>query len=329
MSGKRRRTRRKGEEESPEYALLKSLRSSFLAHAERCGAPRAAIGILASWLLEQMEEETVFDAVVVADQKLGGPATEALLAALVETYDFVAHLVLWRTESGSQGASAVARLLHTSSSLVSLEMVDIGMGARPGADLGRALQLNASLKSLTLDHNPAFGAQGVAGLATGLRWNESLTKLSMRFCGLDAAAGAVLGSKILPYAGALAELDVYGNALGAPGIHALVKGLPHAQCLATLNVGDNGAHHPPRKVYRRLATVLPVAPALTALNIDGNLVSEEGAQLLLAALEDAPRIVSFDLTDRIDHDTTLAFKALEKVHAKAAGKKKRRRKKAA
>ena len=281
---------------------------------------------LGRWLKEQMEEEEMFDAVVVSDTLIGPLASCALIDALASSYPSLLHLVLLRNSVGDLGGRAAAQLVASSASLNSLELVDQELTAAVGEPLGHALQTNTSLKVLHLDYNPLLGSQGLASLSRGFSWNESLSTLSLQFCGLDELAGPVLASAILPF-GSLTHLDLYGNRLGVKGVHALLKGLPDATKLHTLNLGDNDAHSPPSKVARRMVDAMHRTPSLTSLDFSGHLIDDSIARILYAGLEGAPHIVSFPLTDRMDHDLILAFKSLEKAHAKARRRKRRRPKK--
>ena len=281
---------------------------------------------LGRWLKEQMEEEEMFDAVVVSDTPIGPLASSALIDALASSYPSLLHLVLLRTDGGDLGGIAAASLLASSASLNSLELVDQGLTGAVGEHLGAGLQTNTSLKVLNLDYNPLLGSQGLASLSRGFSWNESLSSLSLQFCGLDERAGPVLASGILPF-GSLTSLDLYGNRLGVKGVHALLKGVPEATNLQSLNLGDNGAHNPHSKVARRMVDAMHRTPSLTSLDFSGHLLDDPVARILHAGLETAPHIVSFPLTDRMDHDLILAFKSLEKAHAKARRKRRRPKKK--
>jgi hypothetical protein len=59
----------------------------------------------------------------------------------------------------------------------------------------------APLVTLLLDHN-AIGDAGVTALAEGLRGNRALTLLSLAYCQIGPAGGAVLGAVVLPSSGA-------------------------------------------------------------------------------------------------------------------------------
>ena len=64
----------------------------------------------------------------------------------------------------------------------------------------------APLVTLLLDHN-AVGDEGVTALAEGLRGNRSLTLLSLGYCQIGPAGGAVLGAVALPSSGAPCPLS--------------------------------------------------------------------------------------------------------------------------
>jgi Leucine Rich repeat len=115
---------------------------------------------------------------------------------------------------GAQGAAALLQAVSSSKSMLSLAVAGCAVGAEGAAAIAAALAVDTQLQALNLAYND-LGAQGAAALAAAVRRNSTLTSLNLRGNCLKEAGGRVLAKALLANSGALRELNIADNRMGA------------------------------------------------------------------------------------------------------------------
>jgi Leucine Rich repeat len=114
---------------------------------------------------------------------------------------------------GAQGAAALLQAVSSSKSMLSLAVAGCAV-AEGAAAIAAALAVDTQLQALNLAYND-LGAQGAAALAAAVRRNSTLTSLNLRGNCLKEVGGRVLAKALLANSGALKELNIADNRMGA------------------------------------------------------------------------------------------------------------------
>jgi len=135
---------------------------------------------------------------------------------------------------------AFMKVLGTNTSLASLDLCNCRLQDDVGAEIGNMLATNTGLVRLDLDYN-ALGAKSLDAIATGLRSNRTLQSLSLEHNPLTGDDGMDV-SRVLAFAAALpacrtlTSLNLYGTRLGRRGGRALAEALPECPGLMCMQL---------------------------------------------------------------------------------------------
>lgn len=193
--------------------------------------------------------------------------------------------------------------------------------------------MNNSLLSLKLDFNRTLGCDGVVALSKGLKLNNTLKFLSLKFCGIGVRGGAALSDVLSFPRTAVESLDLEGNPLGGQGLEALSLGLKINNRLQKLSLAD--IHILPTTDDAVLVSMQIFGDAiahhktLIEVNLLRNILGEAGGSELLKHVKTNSKIQSL-----LVEDTKLPpeiYVSLCRTHTqppqKGASKKKRKNKK--
>lgn len=100
-------------------------------------------------------------------------------------YEHLRRVRIWKGAVGDEGVRFVCKFLAGCRGLQVLDLMDNGITALGCEFLGKCLG-SCELLQLKLDNN-AILSSGLSNLAQGLRLNSTLDKLSLKYCGIDAA----------------------------------------------------------------------------------------------------------------------------------------------
>ncbi|MEE6500758.1 hypothetical protein FKM82_003920 [Ascaphus truei] len=150
-----------------------------------------------------------------------------------ERYMSGTDLCVWGTPLSNQDVASLAILLElsgrTSYPFCRLDVPGCGIDPWSLRRLGRALS-HSHLTALTLDYNE-FQDEGVRSLVQALEGNKRLVSLSLCYCDLGPASGALLGNVVAQTA--ISELYLNGNHLQCAGAVDLITTIAeYAQSLA-------------------------------------------------------------------------------------------------
>lgn len=173
-----------------------------------------------------------------AEEDVPGTRLRPLIQAYQESEVRVRFLSFLNTHSGDEGLHMLATAL-----VPPLEIAGIAYHANEAGPSGcraiaRGMVKSAFLAVLELDFNAGIGDDGVAGLCH-YGHCKTLTKLSLRFCGVGDKGAETLGKWLsLPDCN-LKELQLQGNKIGPAGIIEMSRYLPHNKSLNRLDLSDN------------------------------------------------------------------------------------------
>ncbi len=144
------------------------------------------------------------------------------------------------------------------------------------------------------------GTAGVSALCDALVMNDQLKTLSLAYCQIDAGGGDAMSKLLGSPDTRLRTLNLSGNPLYNPGIIALAEGLvKNRGSLTSLNIAHTEFGHGGTNDLsgvKMLAAALKLSDHLTACNASGNLIGNDGCQLLVSALAGATHIRELEVT---------------------------------
>ncbi|WP_027342086.1 leucine-rich repeat domain-containing protein [Hamadaea tsunoensis] len=242
-----------------------------------------------------------------------GPVMAARLASTAAASPLVRHLLLGTNNLGATGAQAVADALTPGHHLETLYLGCNRIDADGVRSLAERLATDGTVRALWLKRNPV-GDEGVARLCVALLANTTLRTLDLVNVGLSTAGlnrladtlaarpvrlqrlflggngfgpGAVPALARLVHDAGIRELYLACNHLGDEGVAALAAaadGVPMTFGLGGNGIGPAGVAALARHLGAWTALDLARPPSERALGATGNVVGDEGAGHLAAAL---------------------------------------------
>lgn len=249
-------------------------------------------------------------------------------------YPWLRQISLFHCRIGDDGAMVIADFLkryrpHAERNPFGIEVLELpenDIGPRGAGYLGRVLTQNETVKTLNLDFNP-LGDEGAANLGDGLKWNSTLEKLSMKYCSLGPIGGECVG-KFIIRSSSVRELYLRGNQIGPHGVVQISRSLAKNAYLTKIDLADTG-FGVDLEAIESLRDGLESNDSLESVDLNLNSMVPTGVQLLLEVLKTKPRLVQFEVFERIGEavfrdvlDTVTNNAKLMKKKKKAGGKKK-------
>lgn len=140
--------------------------------------------------------------------------------------------------SGDAGALALGIALAASSTaLTELSLSHCGLDAEGAAGIAKGLRSNQSLLTLNLNNNKNIFNAGFRALGAALTANSTLTNLALSSCGIQAQ-GAVYLAEGLSSNNALKIMSLDNNPIGNAGFGAIASVLASNKALRTLTVSS-------------------------------------------------------------------------------------------
>lgn len=253
---------------------------------------------IASMFEEQAEEKKdEFPTQVVIGKSIEPLLAKVCMKSLVAVnYEGLKQLRFWGCGFGDLGVKFIAEGLRSLPGVKHLEIMDCLVSPKGCEYLASVLQniTQAQLRTLRLDCNN-IGSTGAAVLSRGLSFNSCLKTLSLKHCNIEKEGGEAIGVLLATKVTAIETLEMEGNELGNDGIIALCAGLRSNDSLTDIDLsltkfgGDTNA-------ILALAAAFRTTPKLKWINLDGNLIGDEGLQTLLDNLADVKHIQFIDVT---------------------------------
>lgn len=241
-------------------------------------------------------------AAVIAEEVLlfRGPETPTKL----ETFHFYNNM------SGDGGAKALAKLLPLSPLLKDLRFSATRAQREGSLEFAKALSSLHKLERIDLSDN-TFKAEGGVAIAAALKQQLNLVEVNFRDASLEDEGMIAIAAAISQGTAAIQKLDVSGNDLTADSMPSLARALRKCTQLRVLQVEENeigskGAkslakavksHLPQLETLVSNVNEIGTSGALalvnavvekaffTSLQIDGNMISEDGVAKIMELLE--------------------------------------------
>ncbi|CAD2219246.1 hypothetical protein AGDE_12058 [Angomonas deanei] len=250
---------------------------------------------------------------------------KALFTA-VSGYSFLRAIMLHSCDIKDEGVLVVSEFIRKYKptpdknpfGVETLELPSCGITARGCVHLEKLFAENATIKTLNLDFNK-IGKEGAQCLSNGLRWNSTLSQLSLEYCGIDSDGGPVVASIIK--SSNVRTLSLMGNTLGDKGIVAVGRAMAVSSQLESINLADNCFGEKSEGV-EGLCEGIEKCRTLTAINIDFNTLHPSSAQALLAVVQNCVQLTSVVVDERLEADVYRQMMDIVSSRNKSAKKKK-------
>jgi hypothetical protein len=222
----------------------------------------------------------------------------ALMHALGE-YAFLKRMAFWSVAVKDEGCASIASFLVSNRSLTSLDLTDVGISVPGCKALGEALEKNATLQVLRLDHNASIGVRGAAILGDSLTRNLGLSTLSLTYClleGTEAAEALVAGAMRSP---ALRVLELKGNRFGVDGVLVLLRALRTCASLFRIDLADTGWGMQP-EVHAALEECFEVNRVCHEYALSHNHVGDSTVYRWLNMVKRLEHLICIDVSNQCD-----------------------------
>jgi hypothetical protein len=222
----------------------------------------------------------------------------ALMDALLP-YGFLVRLAFWSVAVKDEGVTAIAQYLVANRTVTELTLTDVGLTRLGCKALGEALEKNATLQKLQLDHNASIGNAGAAALGESLRASMGLSNLSLTYCSLEGLAGAdaiVSGSMRSP---TLRALELKGNRFGSDGVLVLLRALKTCGSLFRITLADTGFGMDP-EVHAAIEDCFRENKACHEYVLGHNHVGDSCVYRWLGMVRENPHLILVDVTNQCD-----------------------------
>ena len=260
-----------------------------LANMLQINKSLATVGIIANGFVSAHSVQQLADSLMVNktlnDLLLSGNAwgddAVRILAGYLKMSESVSSLNLYFSDVGDAGATALAEVLRTNTTLNSLSLCkNPGISDPSVISLCEALKLNTTLSSLDLSKTGISDA-AVLSLVQVLKTNtSSLTSLSLSDIKTTHRSVKSI-TEILRVNSTLKDLKFKGNKVGVGGAKLIAESLKVNTTLKLLSLSRNNIKEP---CGRLLSDALKVNGTLKSLSLAKNSLGAHGAQLLSEGL---------------------------------------------
>jgi len=172
------------------------------------------------------DEDGVFVALVLSDNRIGPVGAEALAGAVANSNKIIS-LDLGGNDVGDEGAKSFAEAIPTSSTIDRLVLCNNGITDRGVMALAESLCSNETVTQLDLSWNDV-SVEGSKALADSLCCNKKLTNLCLTHNNIDDEGAEALANAIGE--NSVVHLDLSGNSIGQDGFKSFANALesnPH------------------------------------------------------------------------------------------------------
>eukprot|EP00759_Apiculatamorpha_spiralis_P012131 PhF_6_TR19213/c0_g1_i1/m.28245 len=263
---------------------------------------------------------------VILTESLSYDQVRALTSSL-EVYPWLRQLSLWRCNIGDDGAMLIADFLKTRFKVVPeknpwgvevLELTENHIGPKGAGFIGRMMTQNETLKVLNLDFNP-IGDEGAQQLGDGLKWNSTLEKLSLHYCGIGPAGGEAIGMFVVR-SSSVKDLQLRGNPLGPHGVMHISHALAKNAYLTKLDLADT-SFGIDLEAVEALRDGMESNDTLESVDLHLNSIVPAGVSMLVEVIRAKPKIVKFEVYERIGEAVFKEVLQAVQANQKAAKKK--------
>lgn len=225
--------------------------------------------------------------------------------------------------TGDEGALAIAEVVKRSPLLENFRCSSTRVGAEGGIALSEALEHCTHMEKLDLRDN-MFGTEAGVSLSKTLSSFKHLTELYLSYLNLEDEGAIAIANALKESASPIEVLEMAGNDITVEAASAIAACVAAKQQLNKLNLSENelkdegcvqiaksmeedhsklqyidmSTNYIRRAGARALANVVVKKESLKLLNIDGNIISEEGIEEVKEIFKKSPELLgAFDEND--------------------------------
>ncbi|KAE8673847.1 RAN GTPase-activating protein 2 [Hibiscus syriacus] len=190
--------------------------------------------------------------------------------------------------TGDEGARAISDVVKCSSLLEDFRCSSTRIGSAGGIALSKALKSCTHLKKLDLRDN-MFGVEAGVALSKALSKHLDLVEVYLSYLNLEDEGVVVLANALKESAPSLAhltKLNLAENELKDEGTIQISKALEEGHTL--LKEVDMSNNFIRRVGARHLARIVVEKPGFVLLNINGNIISDDGVDELKETFKKSP-----------------------------------------
>ena len=175
-----------------------------------------------------------------------------------------------------------------------------------------------------------IGCDGMIALARGLKLNNTLKFLSLKYCGIQDKGGHAL-CEVLSFARTALEcLDLEGNPLGGKGLYHISSGLKINSTLQKLTLADICISRIPLDIVsiKLFGDAIGCHKALNEVNFSQNNIGESGGLELLNCVKGNNKIQTLLVDSCLlpsEIYSALSRKPVKKKHGKNMKKRKKKK----
>ncbi|KAG2300110.1 hypothetical protein Bca4012_011719 [Brassica carinata] len=225
--------------------------------------------------------------------------------------------------TGDEGAVAISEVVKRSPLVVDFRCSSTRVGSGGGVALSEALEGCARMEKLDLRDN-MFGPEGGVSLSKTLSSFSHLTEVYLSYLNLEDEGAKAIANALKESASPIEVLEMAGNDITVEAASAIAACVAVKQELNKLNLSENelkdegcvqiaksleddhlklqyidmSSNYIRRAGARALAQVVIKKEGFKLLNIDGNIISEEGVEEVKEMLKKTPEVLgSLDEND--------------------------------
>nr|CCG20296.1 Ran GTPase activating protein 2 [Solanum stenophyllidium] len=262
-----------------------------------------------------LQSQTNLEELFLMNDGISQEAANAV-SELVPSTEKLKVLHFHNNMTGDEGAVAIAEIVKRSPLLEDFRCSSTRVGSEGGSVLCEALGMCSHLKKLDLRDN-MFGPEVGLVLCKALSKHENLTEIYLSYLNLEDEGAIAIANALKDSAPSLAVLEMAGNDITADAASAIASCIAAKQLLAKLSLGENelkdegaiqiakaleGHSHLievdmnsnalRRAGARVLAQTVLHKDEFKLLNVNGNLISEEGVDELKEIFKKSPEMLA-------------------------------------
>nr|CCG20299.1 Ran GTPase activating protein 2 [Solanum cardiophyllum] len=262
-----------------------------------------------------LQSQTNLEELFLMNDGISQEAANAV-SELVPSTEKLKVLHFHNNMTGDEGAVAIAEIVKRSPLLEDFRCSSTRVGSEGGSVLCEALGMCSHLKKLDLRDN-MFGPEVGLVLCKALSKHENLTEIYLSYLNLEDEGAIAIANALKDSAPSLAVLEMAGNDITAEAASAIASCIAAKQLLAKLSLGENeledegaiqiakaleGHSHLievdmssnalRRAGARVLAQTVLHKDEFKLLNVNGNLISEEGVDELKEIFKKSPEMLA-------------------------------------
>lgn len=226
-------------------------------------------------------------------------------------YEHLKLLRIWKGGIGDEGLRVICKYLVSGYSLELIDVIQNQISPLGCEFLGKAMNSPlCRVKHLKLDDN-LIGSAGLKALSLGLRTNNIIDKLSLKYCGIDEEGARYIQEILANISTQLRSLKLQGNQMGNSSVYQILRAVEHCDSLQKINLADTNMklldYQPERDsiaemLAQQLILLMGKNDKIIKYDIRFNPMHDEIAEQLLKAIALNPKIKKMEFPNNVRYD---------------------------